>query len=52
MDYVIEKINGDNWRPGMPKEGYLVRYGTLPSGGWKYMKTFENIDKAQKFIES
>ena len=37
----IEQICMGNWRPGMPKEGWLVRYG-ISDYGWKYMKCFSD----------
>ena len=51
MEYVIEKITGDNWRPGMPMEGYLVRYG-LNAFGWKYCRTFATAEEAEDFASS
>ena len=32
--YEIAKINGDTWRPGMPKNGWIVRYEMHPKWGW------------------
>ena len=50
MTTEIKKINGDNWRPGMPKTGYLVRYG-MWEYGWKYQKCFETEAEANAFAE-
>jgi len=33
-NYHITKINGDTHRPGMPTEGYIVRYRPHPDHGW------------------
>lgn len=33
---LIEKITPDTWRPGMPKSGYIVRWGEAVTGGWKF----------------
>jgi hypothetical protein len=51
MKYQIEKISGDNWRPEMPQEGWLVRY-ELWQYGWKYMKTFASKEESESFVES
>lgn len=45
---MIEQICGSNWRPGMPKEGWLVRYG-ISDYGWKYMKCFSDHNEAIHF---
>jgi hypothetical protein len=50
MHYYIAKINGDNRRPGMPQEGYIVRYG-LSDYGWKYGKCFETLAEAEAFAK-
>jgi hypothetical protein len=44
----IEQICVGNWRPGMPKEGWLVRYG-ISDYGWKYMKCFSDYIEAVNF---
>lgn len=44
----IEQICTGNWRPGMPKEGWLVRYG-ISDYGWKYMKCFSDYIEAVNF---
>ena len=48
----IEKINGGNWRPGMPKDGYCVRYHMSDRFGWQRMKTVQTEDEAIKFVQS
>ena len=49
--YEIQQINDDNWRPGMPKEGYLVRY--RPSEfGWTGRRCFAALDEAESFAAS
>ena len=50
MHYYIEKINGDNRRPGMPENGYIVRY-ELCDYGWKYAKIFTDLAEAEKFAK-
>ena len=51
MEYEIEQINGDNWRPGMPKAGFLVRYG-INEFGWMYCQTFATLEEAEAFAEA
>jgi hypothetical protein len=48
-NYSLEKITGDNRRPGMPPEGFIVRYD-LGDSGWKKAKIFETSEEAEKFI--
>ncbi len=50
MRHEIEEINGDNWRPGMPERGWLVRYDLSPSCGWQRMKTFATLEKTQSAV--
>lgn len=52
MKHQIEEINGDNWRPGMPEQGWLVRYDFSPSCGWQRMRTFATEKEAIEFAES
>ena len=47
-NYSIEKITGDNHRPGMPNSGYLVRWG-LGDYGWSKMQTFDSLSEAEEF---
>lgn len=48
--YHIEKITGDNRRPGMDhQEGYLVRYRPHESFGWLGCRTFATPDEAEAF---
>lgn len=49
--YEIRKINGDSWRPGMPKEGYCV-YFDMRSFGWAGMRTFATVAEAKAFTET
>lgn len=50
MTTEIEIINGDNWRPGTPEHGYIVRYG-LWEYGWKYRKCFASQTEAEAFAQ-
>lgn len=50
--YEIQKINGDNLRPGMPKEGYLVRYRPHPDFGWTGRRCFATMGEAESFAAS
>jgi len=52
LKYSIEKINDDNWRPGMPKGGYLVRYNLSDRFGWMRMKTFATREEAEEFVNT
>jgi len=47
--YEIEKINLDNYRPGMPKSGYLVRYNAHESYGWLCRRCFPSLPEAETF---
>lgn len=48
--YHIEKITGDNRRPGMQfPDGWLIRYGAHPDFGWLSCKTVETEAAAIKF---
>jgi hypothetical protein len=49
MKHSIEKITGDNRRPGMPQEGYLVRYRPHNDFGWTGCATFKTIQEANAF---
>lgn len=51
--YDIQKINSDNYRPGMEhREGFLVRYRPHPSFGWTGCRTFANLPEAEKFVST
>ena len=50
--YFPEKINNDNKRPGMPKEGWMVRYNFHPDYGTLSMRCFETLYDAEEFIDS
>ena len=50
--YTIEKITGDNRRPGMPEQGYLVRFRPHPTFGWLCCETFRFKTKAKAFAMS
>ena len=52
MKYHIEKITGDNRRPGMPQEGYLVRYRPHNDFGWTGCATFKTIQEANAFAST
>lgn len=47
--YIIEKINADNHRPGMPKTGYLIRYNPHDSLGWLCCRTVATLAEAEAF---
>ena len=49
MKYHIEKITGDNRRPGMLQEGYLVRYRPHKDFGWLCCRTFKTLQEAEDF---
>jgi len=51
-DHTIEKIKGDNHRPGMPESGWLVRYSLSEHFGWMRMKTFSSQVEAEEFAKS
>lgn len=49
-NYLIEKITGDNRRPGMEHtDGYLIRYRPHPDYGWLSCKTVANLPEAEAF---
>lgn len=50
--YYIERINGDNKRPGMPDSGYLVRFRFHPDFGWTGMKCFKSQKEAEYFANN
>jgi hypothetical protein len=47
--YVIEKITGDNRRPGMPKDGWIVWYRLHPSFGWTCRRCVDTEEEAEAF---
>lgn len=52
-NYHIEKITGDNYRPGFEhREGYLVRYNPHDSFGWLCCRTFPSQTEAEGFAEN
>ncbi len=51
MKYNIEKINNDNRRPGMPENGWLVRYNHSDYG-WLSTKVCDTKDEAEKFVST
>jgi hypothetical protein len=52
-NYHIEKITGDNRRPGMPEQDkYLVRFRPHPSFGWLGCATFRTGAEAESFALS
>lgn len=48
----IEEINSGNWRPGMLREGHLVRYRPHPSFGWLCCRCFPSQPEAEAFAAS
>lgn len=53
MKYAIEKITGDNRRPGMdPTHTYLVRYDSNPRFGWMCCRTCATLEEAEAFAQS
>lgn len=51
--FSIEKINGDNRRPGMnPEAQYIVRYRPHESFGWLCCRTFETLKEAKVFVST
>ncbi len=52
MNFIIEKITGDNRRPGMLQEGYLVRYRLHKDFGWTGCATFETLPEANAFAST
>lgn len=51
-DYAnIEKITGDNRRPGMPNKGYIVRYCPTEHG-WEKQKIFDTEEQAKEFVKT
>jgi len=51
-NYEIEIINGDNYRPGMIREGFLVRYRPHPDFGWTGRRCFAVLEEAETFASS
>jgi len=49
--YHIEEITSDNRRPGMPQEGFLVRYRPHPDFGWLSCKTVDTKEEAEMFAD-
>lgn len=47
--YEIAKINGDVWRPGMPKNGWIVRYELSPKWGWTKQHVCASEEEAKEF---
>jgi hypothetical protein len=45
----IEKITGDNRRPGMLEKGFLVRYRPHKDFGWTGCRSFETLQEAEDF---
>jgi hypothetical protein len=50
--YCIEKITGDNKRPGMPENGFLVRYRPHPDFGWTGQRCFPSLKEAKDFSKT
>lgn len=46
----IKKITGDVWRPGMPKEGFVVQYGT--SAHDMHQEIFKTEEEAKRFAKT
>jgi len=47
--YIIEQITSDNRRPGMPEQGYLVRYRLHDSFGWTGCRALPSLEAAESF---
>ena len=45
----IEPITADNHRPGMPMDGYLVRYSPHETYGWLCRKICASLGEAEAF---
>jgi len=52
MNHHIEKITGDNRRPGMLQDGYLVRYRLHKDFGWTGCATFKTLPEANAFAST
>jgi hypothetical protein len=52
VNHHIEKITGDNRRPGMLQEGYLVRYRLHKDFGWTGCATFKTLPEANAFAST
>lgn len=51
MKYELTKIDGSSWRPGMPKEGWIVRYNSSDFG-WLCQRTFATEEEAKAFADT
>jgi hypothetical protein len=50
--YFIEPINGDNWRPGTHKEGFIVYYRPHIDFGWTGRRSFKTREEAEQFAST
>lgn len=54
MEYEIEELTRDNWRPGMKVEpnvgGCLVRYNAHEDFGWLSCRTCRDREEAMLFV--
>jgi hypothetical protein len=51
-NFETEKITSDNYRPGMLREGILVRYRPHPNFGWTGCRSFPDLAQAQAFTDT
>lgn len=51
-NYEVEKINMDNYRPGMLKDGFLVRYRPHADYGWTGRRCFASMREVEVFTSS
>jgi len=53
VNYSIEKITTDNYRPGTKhREGFLVFYRSHPEFGWTGRRSFATLEEAESFAAS
>ena len=50
VNYTLEEINDDNWRPGMELSGWVVKYGLDDRFGWTRRRCFITKEDAELFI--
>jgi hypothetical protein len=47
--YMLGRITGDTRRPGMPHDGFLVRYNRHDNFGWLSCRCFATLPEAEQF---
>ena len=53
MNFLIEKITADNYRPGTKhREGFLVLYRPHADFGWTGRRSFADLEDAEAFAGS